>query len=120
MVYQIGYLGRSLNTRAQDAAAKCELALEKMMREANAAGRLARGYTLNEFKTICLEQMTEAFSEAATFAFTFTESNRSDVLEPLQFFAGRIEKNIMDAVTSRGMQTGIAEATVARQLSGIK
>ena len=120
MVDQLGYLGRSLNTRAQDVAAKCELALERMMREANAAGRLASGYTLNAFKTICLEQMTEAFSEAATFAFNLTESNGPDVLEPLRFFAGRIEKNITDAVTSRGLQTGIAEETVARQLSDIK
>lgn len=114
------YLGRNLNQRAADVVPVINAAIETAMRQAAAAGRLASGNTLHEFTKESMRVFTEEVQKGCQFAFNLTESSSLKIVEPLRYFAGRVETIVMDKVIDGGNRLGIAEPTVARQVTNIR
>ncbi|TWB93198.1 hypothetical protein FBZ93_111237 [Bradyrhizobium macuxiense] len=120
MTDQRAYVGRSLNQRAYDAADKAANALETLMRQNVAVGRLASGHTLIGFKTEGLRVFNEEFASAAKFTHNLLGQIDEETLQAVSYFANRLVDLIFDKLVLCGPRTGIAEATVARELNNIK
>ncbi|SHG79504.1 hypothetical protein [Bradyrhizobium erythrophlei] len=120
MSNQEAYLGRSLNQRAYDAADLASAAMQAVMRQNNAAGRLASGSTLLALRSESVRIFNEEFGKAAQFAFNLMESNGDEITKPLAYFAQRMIDLIVEQVRTYAMQTGIAEATVAPEITKTK
>ena len=114
------YLGRSLNQRSYDAAELADAAMQMSMRQNNLVGRLASGSTLISLRADSLRVFSEEFDKAAQFTFNLMESNGEEVIKQLAYCAGRMADLIMEKVKICGMHTGIAEATVAREINNIR
>ncbi|RXT40279.1 hypothetical protein [Bradyrhizobium betae] len=114
------YLGRSLNQRAYDAADNAAAAFETLMRQNAAVGRLASGHTLIGFKTEALRILNEEFVSAASFALNLLDSVDGETSQAVAYFANRLVELIYGKLVICGPGTGIAEATVARELNNIK
>ena len=119
MSHDEAYLGASLNDRTYDAAKACELRLNAVMSENAAAGRLASGATLIAFGNVAERIFGEEFDKAATFVFNLTGGNTPEAIGPLDYFAGRVVDLVVDKLKVCGQHTGIAEATVAREINKI-
>jgi hypothetical protein len=107
------YLGRNLNRRKNDAAVAIELAIETVMRTNSAAGRLASGSSLISIKQEVHRVFQEQFDDAVKFAFNLMGTNNADVVNVLTYFAGSIEKIIMDKVRTSCVHLGLSGADVA-------
>jgi hypothetical protein len=92
------------------------------MRQNTAVGRLASGHTLLGFKTEGLRVFNEEFVSAAKFAHNLLGQGQVDeeTLQAVSYFANRLVDLIFDKLVICGPRTGIAEATVARELNNIK
>jgi hypothetical protein len=112
------YLGKNLNQRAYDAVPVINLAVERVMRQANVVGRLGSGNTIHEIMTQSLRVFTDEVKKGLRFAFNFT--GNSDEVEAVRCFAGRVETIVMDKVVEGSMRLGLSEATVAPHVAKMR
>jgi hypothetical protein len=120
VAYDEAYLGGSLNDRAYDAAKAGDAALNAIMRQHAAAGRLVSGATLHAFGNEMGRIFGEEFDKAAQFVFNLTGGNAPEVIGPLDYFAGRVVDMLVDKLVICGRGTGIDEPTVAREINNIR
>jgi hypothetical protein len=120
VAYDEAYLGGSLNDRAYDAATAGDAALNGIMRQHAAAGRLASGATLTMFGNEMGRIFGEEFDKAAQFVFNLTGGNAPEAIRPLDYFAGRVVDMLLEKLIMCGRRTGIDEPTVAREINDIR
>jgi hypothetical protein len=116
VAYSEAYLGESLNDRAYDAAIEGAAALNAVMRQNAALGRLASGSTLIGFGAEVCRVFGEQFDSAAQFTFNLTGGNAPETIKPLDYFAGRVVDMLIQKLVEFGPGTGIDETTRARDL----
>jgi hypothetical protein len=112
------YLGNNLNKRAYDVVPVINLAVETVMRQANAAGRLGSGNTIHEIMTQSLRVLTEEVQKGLQFAYNFRGTNED--VDAVRYFAGRVEAIIMDKVVEGSMRLGLAEWMVAPHVAKLR
>jgi hypothetical protein len=116
VTYSEAYLGESLNDRAYDAVIECGAALNAVMRQNAALGRLASGSTLIGLGTEVCRVYGEQFDSAAKFVFSLTGGNAPETIKPLDYFAGRVADMLIQKLVEVGPSTGIDEPTRARDI----
>ncbi|MHC2842851.1 hypothetical protein [Bradyrhizobium diazoefficiens] len=117
---QQAYLERSLKQRAYDAAIKADKALEAVMRQNAAHGRLASGNSLSSFRSEALRIFEEEFASASKFACAAMERIDSHSAAAVTVFAERVAEMIHEKVVLCGRRIGVDDKTVDRQLGVIK
>lgn len=120
MAYSEAYLGESLNDRACDAVKAGEAALNAIMRQHAAAGRLASGATLIAFGKEVNRIFGEHFDSAAQFTFNLTGDHAPEAIKPLDYFAGRVVEMLNQKLVEFGPRTGIDGPTWGRELNNIR
>jgi hypothetical protein len=120
VTYSEAYLGESLNDRAYDAAREGAAALNAVMRQNAALGRLASGNTLISFGSEVCRVFGEQFDSAAKFTFSLTGGNAPETIKPLEYFAGRMVEMLCQKLAECGPRTGLDEKTWARELNATR
>jgi hypothetical protein len=120
VAYSEAYLGESLNDRAYDAVKAGEAALNAIMRQNAAAGRLASGATLIAFGNEVSRIFGEEFDSAAQFTFNLTGGHAPEAIKPLDYFAGRVVDMLVQKLVEFGLRTGIDGPTWGRELNNIR
>src|SRR5260370_41579139 len=93
------YLDRSLGQRVTAARTDCGAALDLVMRQNAAAGRLASGASLKMFSDETVGAFKAAYLEAQQFTFNLTGSHQE--VEGLSKFAAETIRVLMVEVTER-------------------
>jgi hypothetical protein len=112
------YLGKSLNRRANDVVPVINSAIETVVRQATAAGRLGSGNTLHELMTQSMRVFTEEVQMGLQFVFNFTGNNHN--MKDVKCFAGRVETVVMEKVVDGANRLGLTEGIVAPHVTKIR
>jgi hypothetical protein len=90
------YLSRGLDQRVGDLQTANGATLDGVVRQAAAAGRLASGYTLGQFRDQSISDFEKAYLDTQQFAFNLTESNDGKVVAALRDCATKMIDAIME------------------------
>ncbi|MBB4365009.1 hypothetical protein GGD65_006073 [Bradyrhizobium sp. CIR18] len=114
------YLGRNLNQRSYDAAEAFKSAMNRVMAEANAHGRLMSGSTLSMMETMALEVFAEHTKDAVQFTFNATGTTEGEVANQVSYCLGRmidmIIGHMFDATTRLVPGNSVDHANKVRML----
>ncbi|MBR1288663.1 hypothetical protein [Bradyrhizobium ottawaense] len=114
------YLDRSLSHRVGAVRTDCANALDRVMRQNAAAGRLASGASLKMFKDETLSAFQRAYIDAQQFTFSLTESHEEGLVTKLSGCASEMIDALMSEVTERSGRLGIQGEVVPNQLEAIR
>lgn len=114
------YLDRSLSQRVSALRTDCANALDRVMRQNAAAGRLASGASLTMFKDETLSAFQRAYIDAQQFTFNLMESNEEGLVTKLSGYASEMIDALMSEVTERSGRLGIQGTVVPNQLGAIR
>ena len=115
MSEKLEYLGRTLNARAADTATEIAVAVRAAMNRLASKGQTGAAAVYIDTEAINL--LVSKVTDACQFAFNLTESTGPEVLGPITYFAGRVEKIISDEVRSKMDRLGIPPDLAARQFN---
>jgi hypothetical protein len=119
MQFDPDYLNRSLQRRGDARKESFSRAIESMLAQMAARGMLGSGVTLRQMGEIAITQLTEAFNDAATLAYSLAEQHGPEVAAPLQEFADRITADMISYLQERGKNTGLGIDLVNKQLQSV-
>jgi hypothetical protein len=112
------YLDRSLSQRVTAARTDCATALDRVMRQNAAAGRLASGASLKMFSDETVGAFKTAYLEAQQFTFNLTVKHEE--VDRLSKCASEMIAVLMVEVTERSSRLGIHGTVVPNQLAAIQ
>jgi hypothetical protein len=109
----LAYLGRTLNARAGDTATEIAVLIRGVINQLVPKGQT--GAAAKHIDTEAIALLVKKVRDACQFAYNLTESTGPEVLEPITYFAGRVEKIISDEVESKMGSIGLPPDLAERQ-----
>ncbi len=109
------YLGRELNARGADTATEIAVVIRTVMNSLVSKGQT--GAAAKHIDTDAIALLVSKVTGACQFAFNLTGATGPAVLEPLTYFAGRVEKIISDEVRAQTGKLGLPPDLANRQFA---
>jgi hypothetical protein len=104
---QIAYLDRSLERRADELGKTIQLAIDTVMRQNAAVGRLGSGATIIAFNNEARRVFTEEFGKAAQFTFNLLGSVSAPAYAAMDTFSKKAEFMIMHVIKNSAARIGL-------------